>query len=92
MTYVQMQLLISGLILVNLTGFALVGTDKAWSKSGRERFPEVSFFFFAALFASAGVLLGIFFFRHKTQKLYFPLGIGILLAQQAYIVYSIYSR
>jgi uncharacterized membrane protein YsdA (DUF1294 family) len=34
-----------------------------------------------------GVLLGMLVFRHKTSKLYFPLGIGFLLLEQLALIY-----
>ena len=82
--------ILSLLILLNLVGFVLVGQDKARSVVQGERFPEVYFFFLSVFFASLGVLLGMYVFRHKTQKLYFPLGIGLLLLEQILLIYLAY--
>ncbi len=79
------------LCLLNLVAFVLVGQDKARSVARGERFPEVYFFFLSVFFASLGVLLGMYAFRHKTQKLYFPLGIGLLLLEQMLLIYFAYS-
>lgn len=68
--------------LINAIAFVLVGVDKSRSIDREERVPEVYFFFLATCFASLGVLLGMFAFRHKTRKMYFPLGISFLLLQQ----------
>ncbi len=76
--------------LLNLVGFVLVGQDKARSVARAERFPEVYFFFLSVFFASFGVLLGMYVFRHKTQKLYFPVGIGLLLFEQTLLIYLAY--
>jgi uncharacterized membrane protein YsdA (DUF1294 family) len=72
--------------IVNLVSFVLVGVDKSRSVDREERVPEVYFFFLASCFASIGVLLGMFIFHHKTRKIYFPLGISLLLLQQMFLV------
>jgi len=71
-----------GLAAVNLIAFTLVGVDKKRSVDNNERIPEVYYFFIAIFFASLGVLLGMLFFHHKTRKIYFPLGIGLLILEQ----------
>ena len=75
------------LILVNLVSFIFVGLDKKKSVNNLERTPEVRFFLLASLFGSSGIFLGVFIFRHKTRKIYFPLGIGLLLIQQIVLLY-----
>lgn len=90
MVEVNWQLLAGVLVLLNVISFVLVGRDKAKSVARSERVPEVYFFFLAVFFASAGVFLGLFAFRHKTNKIYFPLGIGVLLLQQLCLLYFAY--
>lgn len=86
------MLIVLGVVLVNLVAFLLVGNDKARStRQGSERVPEVYLFFIAIFFASFGVLAGIFFFIHKTRKIYFPLGIGLLLIQQILLLYLLFK-
>ena len=77
--------------VVNVAAFVLVGVDKKKSVNGSERVPEVYFFFLASLFASLGVFLGMFFFHHKTRKIYFPVGVGILFIQQLLLVLYIFK-
>ena len=72
---------------VNIAGFAFVGADKKRSRNHDERYPEVLFFFVASFFAAIGVFVGMFVFRHKTKKIYFPLGIGLLVVQQAVLLW-----
>lgn len=79
------------LVLVNVAALLLVGVDKQKSIANSKRVPEVYLFFMASLFASPGVFLGMFLFRHKTQKIYFPLGIGLLLVQQILLCYFIFK-
>ncbi|MDE2311866.1 MAG: DUF1294 domain-containing protein [Patescibacteria group bacterium] len=76
----------------NTLAFAFVGLDKRRSVDLGRRLPEVFLFFVAACFAALGVFLGLLFFRHKTRKFYFILGVAILLMQQAWIVYWVFGR
>ena len=62
------------LAVINFIAFVLVGMDKKRSVYNEERIREVYYFFIAVFFASLGVFLGMFFFRHKTRKIYFPVG------------------
>lgn len=71
----------------NIAGFAFVAADKGRSLNHDERYPEVFFFFIASFFAALGVFVGMFVFRHKTRKIYFPLGIGVLIIQQMLLVW-----
>jgi uncharacterized membrane protein YsdA (DUF1294 family) len=80
-------LLWPALAAVNIFSFALVGFDKKKSFEQGERSPEVLFFLLAVLFGSLGVFLGIFVFHHKTRKVYFPVGIGLMLIQQIALLY-----
>lgn len=81
--------IILGFAIVNLVAFVLVGVDKRKSISDSSRVPEVYLFFIATLFGSVGVFLGMFVFHHKTRKIYFPIGIGVLLTQQVLLIYFI---
>lgn len=85
-------LLFVGLAVVNFFAFAWVGADKKQSLSRSERLPEVSFFFISIFFASLGVLLGMFFYRHKTKKIYFPVGVSLLLIQQIFLLALILEK
>ncbi len=78
------------LIAINILAFINVGIDKKRSRHMEERLPEVRFFLWAICFGSLGIFLGIFFFRHKTRKFYFPLGIGLLLLEQIGFLYLIF--
>ncbi len=77
------------LSLINLMAFIFVGLDKSKSIAQQERIPEVFFFVWAVCFTSLGVLLGMFFFHHKTRKWYFPFGIFLLFLEQAGLLYMV---
>ena len=73
------------LAAVNLITFFVYGADKRRAKiPGACRVPEKTLFALALLLGSAGALLGMRVFHHKTRHWYFRLGIpAILLAQSA---------
>ncbi len=80
------------LAIINIASFVIVGLDKRKSVKGdNDRYPEVSFFLMATIFGSLGIFLGLFTFRHKTQKIYFPLGIGFILIQQLVLLILFYN-
>ena len=67
---------------VNLIAFVLVGLDKKRSVYNQDRVPEVYLFVISIFFASLGVLAGMYYFHHKTRKIYFPVGLGLLMLEQ----------
>lgn len=74
--------LVGFFLLMNAGAFLGMALDKRRSRqSGAERIPEGLLFFWATMFGSVGVWLGMFTFRHKTQKWYFILGIPLLIAE-----------
>lgn len=79
------------LIGLNIIAFILTGLDKYKSVDGQSRIPEIYLFFWAAIFGSLGVLVGMLVFRHKVRKWYFPVGIGAILLQQIILVALIYT-
>jgi len=76
------------LLLVNLISFILMRVDKSRAKNSQYRIPEKTFFIFAVIGGSVGVLCGMYAFRHKTKHWYFKYGIPlILLVQVAILIY-----
>ena len=70
------------LAVVNGIAFFVMYLDKVRSrKQGAERIPEGLMFFSAAVFGGIGVFGGMLFFRHKTAKWYFMLGIPLFILQ-----------
>ena len=86
------QLFIIFIAILNLVSFILVYIDKQKSITHSERLPEVDFFVWGIFFSSFGVLAGMFVFHHKTQKLNFVFGIGLLLLQQIALAYLIINQ
>lgn len=75
-------LLIAYIILVNITGFVMMGIDKRKSIKKSWRIPERKLFLTALLFGSIGVLIGMYVFHHKTRHLSFAIGIPAILVAQ----------
>lgn len=70
------------ILLINLAGFAVFGTDKLLAKRQRRRVPEATLLLLAAAGAAAGELAAMYLFRHKTLHRKFSFGLPILLALQ----------
>jgi uncharacterized membrane protein YsdA (DUF1294 family) len=79
-------------LAMNLLAFFLMFLDKIKSKKNNaERISEGMLFFLATVFGSVGVYMGMFVFRHKTQKWYFLVGIPMLIIQNSAFLYLAYS-
>jgi uncharacterized membrane protein YsdA (DUF1294 family) len=68
-------------LLINISAFLVMSLDKNRSQGSRPRISEGTIFFWAICLGSIGVYLGMFAFRHKTRKIYFTLGIPLLILQ-----------
>lgn len=85
MTY-SMKLFIIYLIFINGIAFAMMGIDKYKAKHNRWRISEKSLFISALLLGSAGSILGMRCFRHKTKHTGFVIGMPVILISQIVIV------
>ena len=71
------------LAAMNILAFFLMRTDKQRAKIRRaHRIPEKYLFLAALLGGSAGAMLGMLIFRHKTEKWHFALGMPLILLAQ----------
>lgn len=79
------------LLGLNLSSFFLFGIDK-W-QSGRKgmRIPEKVLYFVTLCCGSAGTLLGMHFFRHKTRKTSFQLIVALLILIQIGFLLTFYQ-
>ncbi|MCR5789788.1 MAG: DUF1294 domain-containing protein [Lachnospiraceae bacterium] len=71
---------------INLAAFIIFGIDKGRAKRNRWRISEGTLFSLAIFGGSAGALLGMFCFHHKTQKKRFAIGIPLILFLQAALI------
>ncbi|MDF2951929.1 MAG: hypothetical protein K0S18_1512 [Anaerocolumna sp.] len=85
------KVIIAGyLLLLNLLGFVLMGTDKKRARNNQWRIPEKTLFMVAILGGSLGSILGMKYFRHKTKHYKFIFGMpAVLIIQLILILYII---
>lgn len=77
---------------INILAFLVFGLDKRKARKDRWRVPEATLLLLAVIGGSAGALLGMVVFRHKTRHNKFRIGLPlILLAQLAIAVLLIRS-
>ena len=88
-----MQIALLALLLINALGLLLMRIDKEKARRHRWRISEATLFTVALLGGSAGVLLGLYAFRHKTKHRRFIIGVPvILLAQLGLAGYLLLTR
>ena len=80
------------LTAVNLAAFALYGIDKYNARRGLWRIPEAVLLFAAAAGGSAGALLGMRVFHHKTKKPRFFIGVPVMLLLHLLILWFFLHR
>ena len=69
-------------IIINLTGFIIMGVDKKRAIRGAWRISEASLFCTAFLGGALGCTIGMHFFHHKTRHWYFRLGLPAIFVLQ----------
>lgn len=67
------------MILVNGIGFISMWIDKRAAQAKRYRISELFFILISLFGGSMGVWLAMYFFRHKTQKVKFAIGIPLIM-------------
>ncbi len=70
------------LIFINFAAFLMMGIDKNRARRHRWRIPERILFLAALLGGSAGSVLGMWLFWHKTRNKLFAVGLPVLLLLQ----------
>jgi len=80
------------LAAINLFTFILFGIDKRNAVKRRPRIRNFTLFFFSAIGGSIGGFLGMFVFRHKTTKIYYLLGIPLILVLQITVLYFVLAQ
>ena len=74
------------LLIINIVGFGIMFWDKKKAKYGRWRIPEKTLLSIALLGGSIGTMIGMYTFRHKTQKIKFILGFPTILISEIVII------
>ena len=76
------NILIVYLAIINIVAFGMYGVDKQKAIKKQWRIPEAQLLAVAAIGGSAGAILGMQFFHHKTRKWKFRIGVPLILAAQ----------
>ncbi len=76
------------LLIINSISFFFMFIDKRRAIKGIYRISENTLLSFAIIGGSLGILIGMNFFRHKTKKNKFKLGVPIIILIQIILVYS----
>lgn len=78
------------LVLVNLLGFLIMYIDKRRAVKSRWRISEGTLFLFTWIGGGIGTILGMYKFRHKTQKKKFTIGMPVItLLELFFLLYII---
>lgn len=92
LSYTLLYIAAAYLGLVNLTAFVLFGIDKLKARRGRWRVSEAALLWTAVAGGSAGALLGMRVWRHKTKHLKFSYGVPAILAVHAALAVWIWLK
>lgn len=79
------------LIAVSLIGAVVCIYDKLTARSGWQRVPERTLFFWALVGGGPGVYLSMLLIRHKTLHRSFMWGIPAIMILQIAILFGIYN-
>lgn len=82
MKQIAVILLAVYLVGINLAGFLSMKMDKKRAIKGEWRIRERTLFLFALLGGSAGAILGMQLFRHKTKHRHFVIGMPLIFILQ----------
>ena len=74
------------LLCINLIGLLVMYIDKKKAKYGKWRISEKTLLIVALLGGSIGTIIGMYWFRHKTQKIKFTLGFPTILISEIIII------
>ena len=75
------------LIIMSLIAIIVTVKDKISAKMDTSRTPEKTLLIISALGGSAAMLLTMFLIRHKTRHAKFMIGIPLIIALQAVVIF-----
>lgn len=72
--------------IINFLTWVAYGLDKGRARSGKRRIRERTLLILAAAGGSAGALIGMLMFRHKTRKPKFVVTVPVLLVAHCVLI------
>ena len=87
-----LNIIVLYLIMMNITGFAMMGIDKRKAIKHLWRVRESTLFLIALIGGSVGCILGMRVLHHKTKHLYFVYGMPLILILQILLSVLIIKR
>ena len=90
--YISLQNICLYLLLINLIGFIIMYIDKRKAQKQTWRIPEKTLLYITLLGGGIGSIIGMYTFRHKTQKVKFLLGFPIItIIEIIFLIYFIWK-
>ena len=83
------EILVLYLLIINALAFLLMLLDKYKARKNLWRIPEKTLLISALIGGSAGAILGMQFFHHKTRKPKFAVGVPVILVVESVVVWFI---
>lgn len=87
----MLKYIIIYIIVINLISFFAMFLDKRKAKYGRWRIPEQTLLILALIGGSIGGIIGMYTFRHKTQKLRFSVGFPVIFILQIILIFLVWN-
>lgn len=84
-----MEVILIYILFINVYGLFIMYWDKRKAIKNQYRTTEFSLLLTGFIGGAIGVLVGMFLFRHKIQKLKFQVGVPVALLLNLYVFYLI---
>lgn len=85
--FAKYKILLTYLAVINFIAFAAYAVDKVNAAEHRSRIRIVTLLGLAFVGCSIGSLLEICLFRHKTKKVYFTVGVPLIMIMQVVVIF-----
>lgn len=86
----MMEILLKYLVVINIVTYLFFAVDKRKAKKGQWRIRESVLLGLSLLGGAAGGLCAMYLCHHKTKKVYFSVGLPVMLLLHLVAMYYIY--
>ena len=80
------------LIVINVIGFLIMLIDKKKAENNSWRIKEKTIFIVTLLGGGIGTISGMYTFRHKTRKMYFVIGLTLIVIVEIFTIIATVLR